>query len=681
MQAGERSIISLFSRKKYKSKTREATQIMMFKNVKSFIVVGFCLFTNQIIAQTLLDEVTVTANKTEQKLSQTGKVVTVLTDSILQKYQGQSVAELLSRQAGFTIVGANGALGSNQEVYLRGASNGNTLVLIDGVPMYDPSYISSGFDLNLLNICECDRIEILKGAQSTLYGSDAVAGVINIFTKKGNSAKPISTLVSINGGSFGTFRNTLAVNGLIKKFYYDIQYSNLVSKGISAAYNKIDLLSSASPTVFDNDGFKQNNLMVNFGFNATEKLTFKFRGMLNNYKNDIDAGPFTDEKDYTSKQNLSMIGTSVDYKTANGKLVFNYNLAENKRIYTDDSTYIAPTAFDKYSKSTFGGVTQFSDIYWSNKVSDNFQFVVGSDFRKANLAQTYVSYSAYGKYEADPIGKDTSNTTINSIYGSGLISTKAFFLEIGGRFNSHSIYGKNFTYSFNPSYLLGKYVKTFLNISSGFKAPSLYQLYSPYGNKGLNPEKSTSSEIGLQLFSKNKNSNVRALYFARNLSDVIFFQAMSKSPYGKYINFDKQHDQGIEIEGNSQIGKLNIWGNYTYVTGKITQKDTTYNNLFRRPKNTINLGIGYQVSAKFYTSVSLKSLGERTDRFYNENTYGTENTVLKAYQTIDLYANYKISRSLKMYIDLKNITNQTYFDSYGYGTKPINFMAGVNFNF
>ena len=124
----------------------------------SILLVGF--INNLLTAQTLLDEVNVTANKTEQKLSQTGKVVTVLSDSVLQKYQGQTVAELLSRQAGFTIVGANGTLGSNQEVYLRGASNGNTLVLIDGVPIYDPSYISSGFDLNLLNVCECDRIEI-----------------------------------------------------------------------------------------------------------------------------------------------------------------------------------------------------------------------------------------------------------------------------------------------------------------------------------------------------------------------------------------------------------------------------------------------------------------------------------------------------------------------------------------
>ena len=129
-----------------------------------------------------LDAVTVTANKIAQKLSQTGKVVTVLSDSVLQRYATQSVSELLSRQAGLQVVGSNGPLGTNPDIYLRGASSGNTLILLDGLPGYDPSGTANTFDLNLLTVGECDRIEILRGAQSTSYGADAVAGVINIFT-------------------------------------------------------------------------------------------------------------------------------------------------------------------------------------------------------------------------------------------------------------------------------------------------------------------------------------------------------------------------------------------------------------------------------------------------------------------------------------------------------------------
>jgi vitamin B12 transporter len=230
----------------------------MFNLNKNLLLVGLFLFSIQIFGQTTLNEVVVTANKTEQKLSQTGKVMIVLSDSVLQKYQGQTVAELLSKQAGFTIAGSNGPLGSNQELYLRGAGTGNTLILIDGVPVYDPSYINNGFDLNMLTVCECDRIEILKGSQSSLYGSDAVAGVVNIFTKKGSSAKPIAGSISTNTGSFGTFRNTLNLNGLTGKVNYNFQYSNLTSKGFSAAVDKEN-------KNFDKDGFSQNSFLGNVG--------------------------------------------------------------------------------------------------------------------------------------------------------------------------------------------------------------------------------------------------------------------------------------------------------------------------------------------------------------------------------------------------------------------------------
>jgi vitamin B12 transporter len=204
----------------------------MFKLLqKTIIAIGVCLSTYsyaQEVANKNLDEVIITGNKTEQKQSQTGKVVTILSDSILQKYQSQTVTELLTRQAGFMIVGSQGTFGTNQDVYLRGASTGNTLILIDGMPVYDPSGISSSFDLNMITVAECERIEILKGAQSTLYGSDAVAGVINIFTKKGKSNQPISGSASVNAGSYGTYRATVGINGAFNKGYYNVQYNQTV---------------------------------------------------------------------------------------------------------------------------------------------------------------------------------------------------------------------------------------------------------------------------------------------------------------------------------------------------------------------------------------------------------------------------------------------------------------------
>ena len=170
---------------------------------KQFFVLAAVIISSQVQAQpapvlrqqdtTFLDEAVVTANKYPNKTSLTGKVVTIITREQLEKSSGKDLSQLLTEQAGIFISGANSNAGKDKSVYLRGGYVSHTLITIDGIPVYDPSGIGGNFDIRNLAISNIERIEILKGSQSTLYGSDAIDGVINIITLKKDVQKPIGS--------------------------------------------------------------------------------------------------------------------------------------------------------------------------------------------------------------------------------------------------------------------------------------------------------------------------------------------------------------------------------------------------------------------------------------------------------------------------------------------------------
>jgi vitamin B12 transporter len=262
---------------------------------KTFTLPAALLFCSIAFAQkdtvrtTILDEVIVTANKTEQKQSTTGKVITVITKAQIEKSSGKTVAQLLNEQAGITINGALSNAGAVQTVFMRGAAAGRTLILMDGIPVNDPSQITNDFDLNFFSINDVERIEICKGAQSTLYGSDAIAGVINIITTKSNITKPINVKATVTGGSFGTLKTNLQVYGKADKFTYTARYARLQSAGFSAAYD------STGTKNFDNDAYLGNTVNGAVQYQAGKQFLLKAFTQYSEYKAGIDASAFTDK--------------------------------------------------------------------------------------------------------------------------------------------------------------------------------------------------------------------------------------------------------------------------------------------------------------------------------------------------------------------------------------------------
>lgn len=635
------------------------------------------LFSSQLFAQTdtskSLNPVVITANKLPQKQSATGKVVSVISKEQIEKSGGRTVAQLLNEQASITVNGALNTLGTNQTVYVRGAASGRTLILLDGIPVNDPSLINNEFDLNLISLNNVERIEICRGAQSTLYGSDAVAGVINIITMKNDVAKPFHIKSTVSAGNYGTYRGNVQVYGKAGKWNYTTRYGKLVSDGFSAAHD------STGTKGFDNDEYNSDVASGALQFLATENLSFRSFMQYSRYNNGLDAGVFADEKDYSIKNKNLLAGGGFQYKKDNVTLRGNYQYSDISRNYLNDSTHIP--AFTRYETNDFFGISQFAELYSSIQIAKGFTLLQGADYRYNSMRSRLYSLSTFAPGPFNPFRSafpDTSHSQA-SIYSSLFYNTPSekLNIELGGRLNVHSRYGSNYTYTFNPSYSLTEHFRIFGSLATGFKAPTLFQLFSSNGRPDLKPEESRTIEAGVQQ-NHGKVQN-RLVYFHRDIKNGLDFNYINF----RYFNFLKQDVNGVEFETTIQpVTGLTLSGNYTYLDPKETTqsrvnfKDTTYSYLLRRPKHQANLTAGYQLEKGPFVSVSGKYVSSRFD----VGGYQRADVLLDHYFLLNAYAEYNIQPYLKVFADAQNLTNTRFFDVRGYNSIPFLINGGITFS-
>jgi vitamin B12 transporter len=643
---------------------------------KHFFVLAAAIISNQLQAQdstvVILDEAIVTAGKYPRKQSETGKVVTIITRQQIEKSTGSTTGELLNTLAGTVVIGANNVLGTNQTISIRGASAGNVLILIDGIPANDPSVITNYYDLNFLPLEQIERIEVLKGGQSTLYGSDAVAGVINIISKKAGTKKAQANL-GLSAGSFGTFKQTAGINGRVNKTDYSFNYTHTSSSGFSAANDKNNAGN------FDKDGFDQHALNARMGYSPRNNIKIYFTAAYNRYKADLDAAAFTDDRDFTGINTNRQAGAGVVLNHKKGNLQFNYNYNLTKRDYTDDSTHRG-SPFADYVKSSYTGNTHFAEIY-NTLQWQKWELLAGFDYRSNDTRQSYFSKSSFGPYTAPEL-----KAKINQVspYASAIFkNNKGFTLELGGRFNYHSEYGSNTSFTFNPLYLVKNKFKLFGNLYSAYKVPTLYQLFDAFaGNADLEPEKGMIGEVGAEVFFS-KSFTIKMVGFYRRTHDAIVYTFNSATFAGKYLNASKQTNYGAELEAAYVFKKINIGANYTYTNGKTISsfdgtgspigKDTSYFNLYRIPRHALNLNAGIQATKELFLHMHIRSVSKR-----EEFIYGGSPEILRAYTTADISGEYKFGKRIKAFVALKNITNTKYVDIQGYNPAPFNVVFGIH---
>ena len=609
---------------------------------------GFVFSQEDSTKGTSLNEIVITATRFPKKVGETGKVISVITNQDIERSNGKDLSQILNDEAGLIINGAYSNPGKDKSVYLRGAKTDYTVILLNGIPVSDPSGTGGAFDIRMFPVEQIERIEILKGAQSTLYGSDAIAGVINIITKKG-AGKPARGYAGFSAGSYDTYRANVGISGSGDGASYNVGFMHYNTRGISEAED------TTADKSFDKDGFIQNSFNADFNAKLAKGLYIKPYFRYSYFKGGYDGGSFTDDA-ATYKAHLLTTGAQAEYSFENGALNAFYDYDEINRSFSD-SWGTTPYAGNKKTLEFFGNYS----------FSKHIQVLAGIHYNKQKLNDTTAS------------PKNPTAALTSPYLSFFLKNLGGFNIELGGRYNKHSRYGDNFTYSINPSFTVNDKIKIFANYATAFKAPSLSALYGPYSaNPNLEPETSSTIEGGVQATILSEILDVRAVYFMRSIENVIIY-----GPSFQLINLDEQNDKGFELEPTLYLGKkLRIKLFYAFVDGEVTTqsngKDSTYANLIRRPKHSFGANIGYQLTPQFFISTQINNLGKRSDLYYDMSTFSQKAIQLTGYTIWNAYAEYSFLKSrLKFFADVKNITNAKYTEVYGYSTLGFNFTGGI----
>lgn len=621
---------------------------------KMFLVVAAIIIVSQLQAQedTLarsLNEVVVTATRFPKKISETGKVVTVISRQDIERAGGKDLSQILNEQAGLIINGSNSNPGKDKSVFLRGSKTAYTVILVNGIPVNDPTGIGGAFDLRMLPVEQVEKIEILKGAQSTLYGSDAVAGVINIITKKGDG-KPANFYGGLSFGNYHTFKANAGLSGEMEGSSYNITFSHHDTKGVPEAK---DTASGSFPK----NGLVSNAVSMDLDGKISRGLHIKPFFRYTYFSGTYSDGAFSPAQNRFRSTLLSG-GSQVQYTFARGSVTGLYSYDEVARTYVSS-----------FGTSVYDGSKKTAEVFGHYNFGKHVQGLAGFRFDRFLMK------------EPSPTVADTTTSMSSPYVLLFLKDLNGFNLELGARYNDHSQYGDNLTYSINPSWLINRNLKVFANYGTAFKAPAISELFGQYGaNRNLKPEKSNTFEAGMQASIFKDRLDLRAVYFKRKIKDVIVYDASFT-----YTNYDEQDDHGFEFEPTIYVNKdITVKLFYAFADGEVTTningKDTTYFNLIRRPKHSLGANIGYQVTPALFVSTHLRHIGKREDVFYNSTTFSNDAVKLDAYTLWDIYAEYSLAKKkLRIFAQTNNILDADYYEVYGFTTLGTNFTAGFRF--
>ena len=580
-------------------------------------------------AETTLPTVVVTAERVAQTADESLASVTIIDRQQIMQSQAQSLPELLRGVAGLSLTN-NGGLGKPTSIFLRGTESDHLLVLIDGVKVGSATLGSTAFEH--IPITQIERIEIVRGPRSSLYGSEAVGGVIQIFTRKGKGK--VKPNLSVGAGSDKTFQATVGISGGSNQSWFSANLSGIDTDGFNSCRGKSGVGGCFTDEP-DKDGYQNFSGQLRAGYRFSNSAEIDIHWLRSKAKTDFD-GSFQNQSDTMQE----VLGVGFRFLPTD-----NWTISLKAGRSLDESDNFKDAVFSSRFE------TQRDNVWLQNDfaVGENHLLVLGMDYQNDEVGGTTL-YSVSSRYN-------------KGVFGQYLGNFDQFDLQISLRNDEDAQFGKHTTGSFASGYTLDNKLRFTASYGTAFKAPTFNELYFPFfGNPKLNPEKSESAEIGV---SQRRNWGRWAINaYQTDIDDLIAFDSTTFAPG----NIDSARIRGLEAILDIRLAYWDINANLTLLDPRNQSDDKI---LPRRAKKALNISLDRQLN-QFSIGTSLYAVGKRYDDSANTRELG-------AYTTMDLRAGYQITKAWQVQARISNLFDKEYETATYYNQAGRDFFITLNY--
>ena len=633
----------------------------MLKKFKIFsFIILFVLSFNQAYADDI-PVIVIAPSKKAQSISTVGTSVTVLDEKFFKNSNEYFLGDALAGNTTSMNFFQNGGHGQTSAIQLRGLPKRYSTVYIDGVKMSDPSSVSNDFDFNNILTSQISRVEILKGNQSSVYGSGAIGGTINIITKK---AEPgIQKNINYNTGSYGTHNLSLSYSAADENDNFFIGLERFQTDGMSAMTHNDE-----------EDEYENNSIVANYSRQLTDQFEFKsnlrFADTFSQYDKEVDTATATHSE-------------SADVTNSSGNIALVYK--PNKK-FTNKFT-LANTYIKRIYHPAAGSGNTVQDNYYGERnallYSGNYNFNLDNSI--AFGLEREDDQIAYNKNMTGMTYKDGYVTS--SYFDIQSRITNNIYTTFGARFDEHSLAGNEDSHRATIAYLFDdKSTKLKSSYGTGFRFPSLYETYyvdSAY--KQVYAENSKSFDIGIEKSFIDLGLNLDVSYFDIEYHDTL--EGWKGTGSWKTNNFPgKVKSRGIELVSNWKKSDMLSFGlnytlNATYDGAEQDDPDLNQNytndDLVRVPRQIINLQTNMKIPGYENLNLTLNTKWSDTARDYGNGNRTWRDEMLDDYLVNDLSIRYDLWNTYDLFFNITNVLNEKYETVRDYSQMDRSFNFGI----